>query len=111
MYRFQIRPEKKSGKKLWGSLLFFALLILLFSLGTSSLSESTIRRQKESLTQALNRDITYCYATTGHYPESLDAIRNDYGLLYDDSLFFVDYRTQGSNIYPEVTIIERGSKR
>ena len=63
---------------------------------------------KESLTQALNRDITYCYATTGRYPESLEAIKKDYGLIYDDSLFFVDYRTQGSNIYPEVTIIERG---
>ena len=61
-----------------------------------------------SLTQALNRDITYCYATTGQYPESLEAIKKDYGLIYDDSLFFVDYRTQGSNIYPEVTIIERG---
>ena len=70
--------------------------------------ENTVRRQKESLTQALNRDITYCYATTGRYPESLEAIKKDYGLIYDDSLFFVDYRTQGSNIYPEVTIIERG---
>ena len=89
-------------------LLSFLFLILLFTLGTSSLSENTVRRQKESLTQALNRDITYCYATTGRYPETLEAIKKDYGLIYDDSLFFVDYRTQGSNIYPEVTIIERG---
>ena len=66
MYRFQITPQRKSGKKLWFSLF---LLILLFSLGTSSLSENTVRRQKDSLTQALNRDITYCYATTGQYPE------------------------------------------
>ena len=104
MYRFQITPQRKSGKKLWFSLFLFILLILLFSLGTSSLSENTVRRQKDSLT----RDITYCYATTGQYPESLEAIKKDYGLIYDDSLFFVDYRTQGSNIYPEVTIIERG---
>ena len=108
MYRFQITPQRKYGKKLWFSLFLFILLILLFSLGTSSLSENTVRRQKDSLTQALNRDITYCYATTGQYPESLEAIKKDYGLIYDDSLFFVDYRTQGSNIYPEVTIIERG---
>ena len=101
MYRFQTSPQRIPGKKLWVSLLLFLFLILLFTLGTSSLS-------KESLTQALNRDITYCYATTGRYPESLEAIKKDYGLIYDDSLFFVDYRTQGSNIYPEVTIIERG---
>ena len=106
MYRFQTSPQRISGKKLWVSLLLFLFLILLFTLGTSSLSENTVRRQKESLT--LNRDITYCYATTGRYPESLEAIKKDYGLIYDNSLFFVDYRTQGSNIYPEVTIIERG---
>ena len=103
MYRFQTSPQRTPGKKLWVSLLLFLFLILLFTLGTSSLSENTVRRQKESLTQALN-----CYATTGRYPESLEAIKKDYGLIYDDSLFFVDYRTQGSNIYPEVTIIERG---
>ena len=55
MYRFQITPQRKSGKKLWFSLFLFILLILLFSLGTSSLSENTVRRQKDSLTQALNR--------------------------------------------------------
>ena len=92
MYRFQTSPQRIPGKKLWVSLLLFLFLILLFTLGTSS----------------LNQDITYCYATTGRYPESLEAIKKDYGLIYDDSLFFVDYRTQGSNIYPEVTIIERG---
>ena len=102
MYRFQTSPQRTPGKKLWVSLLLFLFLILLFTLGTSSLSENTVRRQ------ALNRDITYCYATTGRYPESLEAIKKDYGLIYDNSLFFVDYRTQGSNIYPEVTIIERG---
>ena len=90
MYRFQTSPQRTPGKKLWVSLLLFLFLILLFTLGTSSLSENTVRRQKESLTQALNRDITYCYATTDRYPESLEAIKKDYGLIYDDSLFFVD---------------------
>ena len=108
MYRFQTSPQRIPGKKLWVSLLLFLFLILLFTLRTSSLSEYGIHGQGKGLTQALNRDITYCYATTGHYPESLEDIKKDYGLIYDDSLFFVDYRTQGSNIYPEVTIIERG---
>ena len=57
MYRFQTSPQRIPGKKLWVSLLLFLFLILLFTLGTSSLSENTVRRQKESLTQALNRDI------------------------------------------------------
>lgn len=108
MYRFQTSQQKKSRNPLWFSLLLFLLVILCFSYAASSFSESTRKRQKESLTQALNRNILYCYATQGHYPESLEAIQRDYGLIYDDSLFFVDYKIQGSNIYPEVTILERG---
>ena len=50
MYRFQTSPQRTPGKKLWVSLLLFLFLILLFTLGTSSLSENTVRRQKESLT-------------------------------------------------------------
>lgn len=50
MYRFQTSPQRIPGKKLWVSLLLFLFLILLFTLGTSSLSENTVRRQKESLT-------------------------------------------------------------
>ena len=38
----------------------------------SHLSEDTVRRQKETLENALNRSITYCYAVEGAYPQSLD---------------------------------------
>ena len=78
MYRFQTSRRGYPEKKLWVSLLLFLFLILLFTLGTSSLSENTVRRQKESHL-ALNRDITYCYATTGRYPESLEAIKKTTG--------------------------------
>ena len=30
-------------------------------------------------------------------------------LTYDEDLFFVDYQTVGANIYPDVTIIEKGA--
>ena len=45
-------------------------------------------------------------ATTGHYPESLDSIRSDYGLIYNEDLFYVDYQVRAQNIIPDVTIIE-----
>ena len=69
----------------------------------------TRRHQKESLERALNRSIVYCYATEGTYPESLEDLKAHYGLTYDEDLFFVDYQTVGANIYPDVTIIEKGA--
>ena len=53
------------------------------------------------------RNITACYATEGRYPESLAYLKEKSGLSYDEKTFFVDYIVRGSNLRPEVTIIER----
>lgn len=81
------------------------LLLILFLYGLSSISESTLSRQQESLETALNRDIIHCYAVEGFYPPSLCYIEEHYGLVYDKDLFFVDYQPVGSNLRPDVTIL------
>ena len=88
----------------------FLLILFLFVQGISSFSESTKKRQKESLENAIMRNITYCYTVEGTYPESLSYLKENYGLTYNEDLFFVDYRISGSNILPDVTIIEREGK-
>lgn len=80
---------------------------MLFLHGVRQLSAYTYVKQKESLSHALNRGITECYALEGIYPPDLDYLRDHYGLTYDPDLFHVDYRPLGSNLYPDVTIIER----
>ena len=75
MYRFQTSPQRTPGKKLWVSLLLFLFLILLFTLGTSSLSENTVRRQKESLTQALR---IHMYMLSQTLPLKYFPHRNEY---------------------------------
>ncbi len=83
-------------------------VFILFIYTINHFSDSTILRQKMSLQNALERDIIQCYALEGFYPPSLSYIEENYGLLYDDSLFIVDYRPIGSNIYPDFTIIQKG---
>ena len=41
------------------------------------------------------------------HTESLDYLKTNYGITYNEDLFFVDYRISGANIFPDVTIIER----
>lgn len=89
------------------SILVFLAIALLFFQGISSVSAGTRKRQKESLENAITRSITHCYAVEGSYPASLEYLKENYGLTYDEDLFFVDYQTIGSNILPDVTIIER----
>ena len=109
MARFSYIATKRGSSVMTGilpSILLFSLVVVLFVAGTASLSKGSTKRQKDSLVDALSRDIIYCYATTGHYPESLEAIRRDYGLYYNEELFYVDYQVRAQNIIPDVTIIE-----
>lgn len=108
MARFQYEKKQHTYRTLILSACIFLLIAFAFYNGTSSLSSDMTRRQKESLINALNRSITYCYAVEGAYPESLDYITKYYGVTYDEELFFVDYKINGANIWPDVTIIEKG---
>lgn len=108
MARFQYRKAPHTYRKLILSVCTFTLITGVFYQGIESLSSSTQKRQKESLENALIRNITYCYAVEGSYPESLDYLKEHYGLTYDEDRFFVDYQVIGANILPDVTIIEKG---
>lgn len=59
------------------------------------------------LEDAVNRSISHCYAIEGVYPESIDYLVQNYGLVYDEDSFFVDYMPLGADIMPDVTIIAK----
>lgn len=83
------------------------LLLLVFMIGLSSINQTTIDKQRDSLETAINRNIIHCYAVEGFYPPSLSYMEDHYGLIYNKDLFFVDYQPIGSNIRPNVTILKR----
>ncbi len=107
MSRFQYQKQPYQPPKFILSVCVFLAVLLLFVQGISSFSEGTVKRQKESLENAIMRSVTYCYTVEGSYPGNLEYLKEYYGLTYDENLFFVDYRTTGSNILPDITIIER----
>ena len=91
--------------------LAFLILFVLFIQGVSSVGESTLSKQQESLETALERSISQCYAVEGSYPPSLEYLKQHYGLLYDEDSFFIDYEYYGSNLLPEVTVLRRTGAR
>ena len=88
-------------------ILFFIAVFFIFSSSISGISEKTDKNQTDTLKLALSQSITHCYATEGHYPESLDYIQEHYGIIYDTDKYFVDYQVLGENIFPDITIIEK----
>lgn len=87
--------------------IIMAALLLSFFCSITIVAGSNSKRQKEYLESALRKDIMYCYATTGVYPDNLSTIESRYGLTYDKDKFYVDYKVIGKNIYPKVTVLEK----
>lgn len=106
-HRFETQKTNSAPRNFMISIGFFILIVVLFVAGTSLVSDKTDTQEITTLTQAINRGIVHCYSMEGSYPESLQYLKDNYGLTYDDERFFVDYQTLGSNIMPDITIIDR----
>ncbi len=96
--------KKKKDSRIGATLIVFLCLMLLLIMSITYSQKGSIGRQKQSLERAIQRDITYCYATTGSYPKTLDYIERVYGLTYDTETFTVEYEVRGSKIPPIVTV-------
>ena len=106
MARFGSRRKNKRNSIVI-TIIFSAVIIAVFMIAVRLVSGGNVARQEESLSRALENDITTCYAMEGSYPESLAYLKENYGLTYDEHEFFVDYQVRGSNIRPVVTIIRK----
>ena len=93
------------------AIVLFLFIFLILTLGLSGIAKKTHSQRAESLQQAISRSITHCYATEGHYPESLAYLKEHYGISYNTDEFFIDYQVLGENIFPDVTIIEKQEER
>lgn len=109
-HRFESHETQKSSlasRNLIISIAGFLVVVILFWLGTSLVSSRTDSREAEILRDAITRGIVRCYAIEGAYPESLRHLQENYGLTYDEERFFIDYQALGSNMMPDVTVIDR----
>lgn len=88
-------------------LTLWLLLLLAFWMALHQFQTYTRQEQKKSLVRALQKDIAQCYALEGMYPPSLSYLKQKYGLTYDEALFHVDYQPLASNLYPDVTVLEK----
>lgn len=93
------------------SIVVFLLIFLCFWLAVNSASSKTLDEEKETLSAAVSRSVTHCYAIEGSYPESLDYLKDNYGLTYNEDQFFIDYQPLGADIMPDITIIVKKGDR
>lgn len=109
MNRFQKKQKQHSGN----SWIYLALAVGIIGCtwnGIQKISAGTDQQQKESLEAAVRRDMVICYALEGSYPQSLAYLEEHYGLTYDTDKYIVNYEVMGSNLMPDVTVLEKRKK-
>ena len=88
---------------------FFAAIaagVLCFALALENLETGRRSQGRQQLEDALHRAALACYAQEGFYPPSLDYIREHYALRYDPRVYIVHYTCIGSNLMPDITVLE-----
>lgn len=85
----------------------FAALIVVFVLLLSSVGKDTSKNERELVARAIRNAVITCYAVEGEYPEDLDYLREHYGLNYDNEMYIVRYDCFASNLFPDITVMER----
>lgn len=107
MHYFDHRKEYHPLRNLLLSLAFFLLLFSICSFALQKITTKTEEEECFALQQAIQKSVAHFYAIEGHYPESLDYLKEEYSISYDTDKYFIDYQIWGENIFPEITIIQK----
>lgn len=99
--------QAQAGRKFRNFLpvIILAALCIIFYLGISYAGRQTITQEQTSLQQALQQGAIRTYALTGHYPQSLDELLQNFNISYDTDKFVVEYVPNGSNLLPSVSVL------
>lgn len=83
----------------------YILLVIGFIFAFLNMTKRDIAREKETLLNAVERDISAYYATEGYYPDNVKELEAKYNLTYDKEKYYIGYEIFGTNIRPYVTIV------
>jgi hypothetical protein len=93
-------------------LLLFAMTVFLLIVSipiANMIKDRNTEYQMEQVESAIQRSLNLCYAQEGFYPAKLDYLIENYGLIVDDRLYFVSYKSFASNIRPDITVFRKGN--
>ena len=88
------------------SIILFVVVFGLFLSGISSAEKSSASEGKKVLEQNIHKAVVSCYALEGAYPENLEYLKENYGLIIDETKYDVLYIAFASNIMPDISVNE-----
>ena len=89
--------------------LLIALLLAGAWFAVSRLGTAQEEAQTRVVHDAVHNAALTCDAVEGAYPESLDYLRENYGLAYDEARYMVTYDAFAGNLMPMIYVVEVGA--
>lgn len=106
----RFRNPKERRFRISGPVLTAVLTLCVFAFFLRAIvitGEDVSQREGENLKQALEQSVVICYALEGSYPESLQYLKDHYGISWNEERYLVDFEVIGSNLPPDITVISR----
>ncbi len=88
------------------TVLVFALIIVIAIAATRDIGKNTEAESLSIVENSIRRAAITCYAQEGSYPQSIDYLKENYGLYLSDD-YVVHYDIFASNIMPNITVIRK----
>ena len=88
------------------SIIFTFLVIVMIIIGLRETEISSRAEGLRLLEESLMRAVIQNYAIKGMYPDSISYIEEHYGIYIDRTRFVVHYKIFGSNILPDIMVLE-----
>lgn len=88
-------------------ILLFAMIAILVLVGVQNVSVSSDKEQLAAMELAIRRSVVQCYAIEGRYPNSLEYLEENYGLLLDEDMYAYQYQVVGPNLLPGIAVFAK----
>jgi len=89
------------------TLAVLAVILLFFSTALSNLRLGGGEEGRLQLEESIRRAAVTCYAVEGIYPPDLAYLQEHYGIQVNEDHYYVFYEVFGSNMMPDITVLER----
>ena len=96
--------KKKLISGAFVSIFLFVGILVFFSISIANASKEIDENEVITLRKSIDKAIVNCYAIEGAYPENIEYIEKNYGIVIDREKFIVIYEVLGPNVLPNVIV-------
>ena len=87
-----------------GAIIFTLIIMVMILFGLRQTEAANRAEGVRLLEEGILRAVIHSYAVSGHYPESLEYIVENFGIHIDETRFLVHYNIFATNILPEIIV-------